>query len=815
MIPRATYRLQLNRDFTFADAEAIVPYLDRLGISHVYASPVTAAQPGSTHGYDVIDPTRINPELGGEAGLRGLAEALRARAMGLVIDIVPNHMSVTGGANIWWNDVLAHGRASRFARFFDVDGDEKILLPFLGSPVRDAIDQGALRLEHRDGRLGLLAHDCDYYPLRDEDQDAGGEDLAALLDRQHYRLAWWRTANDLLNWRRFFTITGLAGVRVEDEVVFEATHQLYFRLHEEGLIDGVRVDHVDGLADPAGYCRRLRERLGPQAWIVVEKILGPGETLRDDWGVDGTSGYDFMEETAALLHDAEGEPALSRHWTGLTGRTADFAPEERLARRQILAWEFEGQLGACVRAFARVAQASPETEALTAASLRRAIEALLQVFPAYRTYGDSEDAGLLGRVRTAAADLVSPGERDVLDQVVDWLGPRGEGEILQEARRRFRQLSAPIAAKAVEDTAFYRYGRLLSRNDVGFDAARFSLAAPDFHRAMANRAACWPMAMLTTATHDHKRGEDVRARLAVLSELPGEWTEAADRWRASNGAGDAGIDPGDEYMVYQMLVGAWPDGLAAGHADALAVFRDRIWAWLEKAVREAKLHSSWTAPDQDYEGACRTWLERLLDPGPSSDFLTELCAFVDRIRPAGEANSLVQTFLRCTAPGVPDCYQGCEFGDLSLVDPDNRRPVDYGARAAALDHPGQSFDAVKQGLLARLLAARRDDPELWRRGGWEPATVAGDRRDHLLAFVRRQGSRAMLGVALLHGAAAIAGSDRRVPSASWWGDTSVKLTGEPLMATDLLRDMPVQLAMMEGRDWRPLLESAAAQAASA
>jgi len=805
MSPCATYRLQFNSSFTFAQAEAIVPYLRDLGISHVYASPVTAAQPGSTHGYDVIDPTRINPELGGEAGFRSLVAALRTNGMGIILDIVPNHMSVTGGANAWWNDVLARGRSSPFAVFFDIDWDDKILLPFLGQPLEAVIAAGNLRLERRDGRLWIVVYGRDLYPVREEDQSGG--DLTSLVERQHYRLAWWRVADHALNWRRFFTITGLAGIRLEEEAVFEATHVLYFRLRAEGLIDGVRVDHVDGLADPAGYCRRLRERLGTEAWILIEKILGRGERLREDWGIDGTSGYDFMEAVSALQHDPAGEAPLAAYWARVSGRPAEFPPEALLARRQVLSWEFEGQLVRCVEAFMRLAATSSEGAGLTRPMLRRAIERLLWVFPVYRTYGDDADADVLAEVRARALHLAAPGEEPVIERVLGWLACAGVGGSMPaaEAARRFRQLSAPIAAKAVEDTAFYRYGRLLSRNDVGFDPARFSMPIGEFHAAIVDRRNLWPGSMLATATHDHKRGEDVRARLAVLSELPEEWIAAAERWREMNGAAADGVDPGDEYLFYQMLVGAWPDGLSFEPADAWRAFRDRQRAGMEKAVREAKLRSSWVQPDAAYEARCRAFIERLLDPGRSPAFLADARHFVGRIARSGEANSLVQVFLRCTAPGVPDCYQGCEFADLSMVDPDNRRPIDFADRIAARQAPPRGFDAVKQGLIARLLDLRRDHAELWAGGSWKPVGVQGPRADHVLAFLRRHDGKAMLGVVALRCAAGVAraGAGRWTPPRDYWGDT--RLAIEDVPAADLFGTLPVHLSIVEAGELKPLL----------
>ena len=722
MIPRATYRLQFHRDFTFADAEAIVPYLDRLGISHIYASPVTTAAPGSTHGYDVVDPTRINPELGGEAGFRRLVASLRAHGMGIIIDIVPNHMGVAGDTNGWWNDVLRHGRNSSYADVFDIDWSRPILLPILGSSLTDALAEGALTLEHHQDRWWLTAYGNRRLPLRDEDQAAADQQpIAALLDSQHYRLASWRTANDELNWRRFFAINELAGVRVEDPAVLDRTHELYFRLHDEGLIDGVRIDHVDGLTDPLGYCRALRARLGDDAWIVIEKILGPGEELSPEWAVNGSSGYDFMEESAALLHHPSGAEPLGHLWHEISGRPAELAPEELLARQQLLAWQFSGQLEFCVDAFAAIAP-----DGITRAMLRRAIERLLWVFPVYRTYGPTppaSDESVRAAVRVRVARHIPPGETPVVDLVLRWLS--GEGSH-SEAVRRFQQLSAPIAAKALEDTAFYRYGRLLSRNDVGFDAGLMALDPAAFHLRMQARAQQWPTAMLTTATHDHKRGEDTRARLAVLSAIPDRWREVVSDWEAMADPLSHGVDCGDRYMLFQALLGAWPSDARELEDGTLG---ERISAWQTKALREAKLRSSWEAPDERYEACCNDLALALID---SPAFVASISSFLGEIGEAAHRNSLVQVALRCTMPGVPDLYQGTEFADLSLVDPDNRRPVDYRARIAALDDP-----PAKMRLIATLLNLRRTHPTLFTQGSYEAAVVDGDAR--LLAFERRHG----------------------------------------------------------------------------
>ncbi|MES3107082.1 malto-oligosyltrehalose synthase [Sphingomonas aurantiaca] len=804
MTPRATYRFQFHKDFTFADAEALVPYLDALGISHVYASPITRARRGSTHGYDVADPTSINPELGGEDAFRSLVAALRARDMGIIIDIVPNHMGVAGGENGWWNDVLARGQASPFARYFDVDWREKLVLPILGDPLAQTIASGALKVEQVDGRYVLEAYGEHRLPLRDEDQaTAASADIAALADRQHYRLASWRVANDELNWRRFFTINDLAGLRVEDPVVFDATHALYFRLYGEGLIDGVRVDHVDGLTDPAGYCRQLRTRLdaiarpadaqpGP-AYIIIEKILADGEPLATDWRVDGTSGYDFMEQVAALLHAVSGAEPLATLWADISRRSAAFALEELRARQELLAWQFDGQRRGCVEAFVALARSTPECDGLTRGMLDRAIERLLWVFPVYRTYGTGDaapaaDAAIRETVRERVAEFVPPGEDAVVDRILAWLAGEGPGDagLAAEAVRKFQQLSAPIAAKAVEDTAFYRYGRLLSRNDVGFDASRMSLDIEAFHAAMIDRARNWPAAMLATATHDHKRGEDVRARLAVLSEIPDLWRTHVERWLDLALPFADGVAPDDSYMLLQTLFGAWPEGLSAADGGGLSDYAERIVAWQEKALREAKLRSSWEAPDPDYERRCHDLARALLDPTRSQAFLEDLTALVAKLAPAAEANSLAQVALRYTVPGVPDLYQGTEAIDLSLVDPDNRRPVDYARLQANLD--GEPL--AKMALIQRLLTLRRDHPALFATGGYDPIAVTGPRADQVIVF-RRVGDRAVLRCVV-----PLRSAERHLDGIGvrdWWGDTALA-SGEPL--ADLLSDRSVSIELL-------------------
>ena len=829
MIPRATYRLQFHAGFTFADAAPLAPYLAGLGISHVYASPITTARAGSMHGYDVIDPAQVNPELGGEGGFRAMVAALRKAGLGVMLDIVPNHMAVGGDDNRFWLDLLEKGEASDYAQFFDIDWrpvdatlQGKVLAPFLGASYADALAQGdvGLKYDEAEDRLFAIAYGTHCFPIRREDYEEtiagdpnslprrfdpnteqGRARLHALLERQNFRLAWWKTAGDEINWRRFFDITELAGVRVERPEVFEIVHGLVFRLYAEGLIDGVRVDHVDGLADPAAYCRTLRRRLSeiePQrptdgspgpAYFVVEKILARGEALSPDWLTDGTTGYDYMNQVAALLHDEAGAAPLGKAWAGVSDRSAKFESEERCARGEILERSFGGQLEGAVRAFHRLAQSDLSTRDLTAGAIRRALMALLGMFPAYRTYGIGvsapiSDAEILARAIGAAEPLAAPGEALVLHRIADWLQAKGPGDsdLKREAARRFQQLSAPVSAKAVEDTAFYRYGRLLSRNDVGSDASRLAASVEDAHAENLERAARFPHAMLTTATHDHKRGEDVRARLAVLSEIPQIWIEHAERWSALNSELGLDVDPGEEYMLYQTLVGAWPLDLATDHVEGLAEFETRVAGWQEKALREGKLRSSWAEPNEGYEQTCRAFLKAVLNPTQSGDFLQSLRRFVDLIAPVGAMNGLVQTALRCTAPGMPDLYQGCEFWDFSLVDPDNRRPVDFIARQAILAETTASAAAakwrdgrIKQALIVEALALRRDMPQVFTGGEYEALEVTGGRAMHVMAFLRRSGADAVMVAVPLRCAEPLLGGDRIAPPATWWEDTAVRL----------------------------------------
>lgn len=876
--PRATMRLQFNAGFTFDDAAALVGYMHRLGISHVYASPILAARAGSAHGYDVVDPTRISDEIGGRAGLERLVAALRRHEMGLILDIVPNHMAVGGDENPWWADVLAKGEASPHACVFDIDWrhpdperDGKVHAPFLGEDYDRALASGTLRLcRDAAGQVWALAHDR-RFPIRDEDLPAifgegtpdaaeadrllaryhepedghepegGPRALHRLLDRQHYRLAWWRTAADEVNWRRFFDIGELAGVRVEDPEVFEATHGLIFELYAAGLIDGLRIDHIDGLADPGGYCRRLRARLDglrdrrPAAaadhppLILVEKILAAGERLPEDWPVEGTTGYDFMAELGGLLHDPSGRMPLRSLWREVTGEPDDPEAEVEAARRQILATAFEADLARTVRAFAALARSRRRDRDLTTAALRRVLTEVVIQVPVYRIYdtGDghdaADDATIAGAIDRARAHVV-PGDRPALERLADWLhggraiegggvdasaeaGQTDEADpdmLRRAALIRFQQLTAPLAAKAVEDTVFYRQAPLLSCNEVGSEPGAPTLSPAAFHQACIDRQRHHPMGLLATATHDHKRGPDNRMRLAVLSEMVEEWSRTVKAWRRMNmpsqvAPSQAALDghtaphPADELMLYQTLIGVWPAGLDATRAarnTAAGEILPRVEAWWRKALREGKRRSNWVEPDTGYEAACLAFLQAIM--GSDSSFPEALDRLVRRITPAAMVNTLAQTVLQLTCPGIPDIYRGSEVRDLSLVDPDNRRPVDHARLAgllaaetepaAALESP-RDHDAAKQAVIARILALRARDPALFLTGDYLPLTVTGPAADHLLAFARvgtatagTQPPHAIILVSRL--------ADRLIPEggaplipAEGWADTLIEIPG--------------------------------------
>ena len=878
--PRATARLQLHAGYTLDDACAQAPYYAALGISHLYLSPISQARSGSTHGYDVIDHQRINPELGGEAALRRLSDTARRHSLGLIADIVPNHMAAHA-SNAWWADVLRHGAQSRHARTFDIDWQPadtalhgKVLLPVLGEPYGESLAAGHIRLIHDSAASAGYAIEAggQHLPLAPgtapagETPDAvcaafdpavpgGAARLHALLERQHYRLAWWRTTPEQINWRRFFEISELVGVRVEDDAVFDAVHALPLQLVREGVLDGLRIDHVDGLASPGAYLRRLRQQLddararntGGAAYLVVEKILAEDETLDARWPVHGTTGYDFMDHAGALLHAPNAQAPLEQFWNTLSG-DARSAPAQLLdARHRMLARHFPVERQGLVRALTHIAQQDLRTRDWTPTAIDRVLTALLAAFPVYRSYAEDggrsvEDKPWCRLALDRAREALGASESDIrlLKQIGAWLaGPQLAGADDQSpALRRFQQLTPPLAAKALEDTLFYRRGPLLSRNEVGSSPTQFALPLAAFHALTRARARSHPHAMLATATHDHKRGEDTRARLAVLSEMPERWRRAAENWIPRLGTTGTPT-PADRYLLLQSLVGAWPLSLSVDDADDVASFLERILQWQEKALREAKLHTSWTDPDAGYEAAARLCVTALQDTDKGQALLRDIAAWTAGIAPAGLVNSLTQTLLRNSLPGVPDLYQGTDLWDFSLVDPDNRRPVDYAARAALLaageagaanagaaraapasrspiatDSSAWRSGAIKLQLIQRCLALRALDPGLFDHGDYLPLSAQGPQAGHVIAYLRRHEGRAVLAVAPHHCALALApyAQDQAAQAARFWDGTLVQLpegvgtlcnvlSGQPVCIdatgriplADLLRDCPVAL----------------------
>lgn len=838
---RATQRLQFHKDFTLDDAVALVPYFASLGISHVYASPLLKARAGSMHGYDVVDPRIINPELGGEPALRRLVNALREQGMGLILDIVSNHMAVGGADNPWWLDLLEWGRRSPYADFFDIQWHSpdpllkgQLLLPFLSTdygtvlqageiPLRFDAEHGLFYIEHyqhvfpvNPGTYGpLLASEenpllddlskrfvaLDQYPQAwerarqaraelaelakdpavasaieqalqryDSSQPEGFERLHNLLEAQHYRLASWRTAGDDINWRRFFDINELGGLRVELPNVFEATHGKIFELISEGLVDGLRIDHIDGLADPRGYCRKLRRRVDSllaerpagtelsHLPIFVEKILGPDESLREDWGVDGTTGYEFMNQVSLLQHDPKGHEPLAELWSRLSERTADFDQEVLEARDLVLHGTLAGDFENVAQSLLQVARSDLMSRDLTLGAIRRALLALVVNFPVYRTYisvcgRSAQDEQFFEQAMQGARTTLGEADWPVLDYLQRWLGgeswrglPRGkQRKLSKNACVRFQQLTSPVAAKSVEDTSFYRSAVLLSRNDVGFHPQHFSAPVEAFHEACRARSESFPDNLLTTATHDHKRGEDTRTRLAVLSECAGWYSEQVERWRqlaVPLKGEENSISAGDELMLYQAMLGSWPLDME-GEA-AFENYAERLVKWQEKALREAKLQSSWSAANEPYERACREFLESILLSPQGLALRQSLGATANRIATNGALNSLAQTLLRMTVPGVPDLYQGTEYWDFTLVDPDNRRPVDYAQRQRTLSQiPSVSEllgawqdGRIKQALISQVLNLRASHAALFSRGHYVPLQVLGTHAEQVMAFAR-------------------------------------------------------------------------------
>ncbi|WP_316190761.1 malto-oligosyltrehalose synthase [Bradyrhizobium sp. SZCCHNS2096] len=897
-IPLATYRLQLTADFNFDAAARVVPYLKALGISHLYASPFMKARKGSTHGYDITDHTKLNPELGGEEGFARLGAALKQNDLGLILDFVPNHVGVHYDDNPWWLDVLEWGQASPHAVSFDIDWDQLpyrarggVLLPIIGSFYGEALERGEIELhydpeegsfscwyfEHRlpiaperyaeilrvivkeagaeqsDAGQRILELASRYHGLRHPNRKeaptfkaalkdiSGGAEIIVkgleayragpdrpaqtlalhhLLERQHYKLGHWRLASSDINYRRFFDVNTLAGLRVEDARTFEAIHRLVKKLMAEGQLHGLRLDHIDGLRDPAQYFQRLRRLIrdarSPAVqplYIVVEKIVCEQEKLPRFVGVHGTTGYEWMNVITQVLIDRKGLEPLDEIWRQISSTSPRLEPVLKEAKRRVLETLLTSEFIVLTRLLARIANGHYSTRDYSEDSLRQALELYVLHFPVYRTYltaasPTAADRAMIDRTIERARAEWFASDGSIFDFLRDALTmdlikrDRRTSHSVPRVRRfalKVQQFTGPMMAKSLEDTSFYRFHRLLALNEVGGDAAATGLSIADFHELMRQRANGWPHGMTATATHDTKRGEDARARLMALTELPNEWTSAVARWKLLNAPNV--VTEGDirapsatfEYMLYQTLVAIWP---AHGHDDALP---ERLQAYALKAAREGKQETSWLNPNEAYEKGLHLFIERMLDRGRSPEFLQSLHTLAKRLALLGALNSLSQVTLKVTMPGVPDFYQGTEFWDLSMVDPDNRRPVDFAARAAALrdvENPDwvdlvQNWPdgRIKLAWTRQLLKLRTEFAAVFTECNYEPLAVSGPHRDHIIAFARRRGRDAAITV-VPRTFAPLTDGGRVWPRAEAF-DATVRIEGYRIAGRERTSELPV------------------------
>lgn len=827
-IPRATYRLQFNEHFKLSDALALVPWLKELGISHIYASPLFRACPHSTHGYDVCDYNELNPEIGTENDFAELADALREQGMGLVLDIVPNHMGIGVPENRWWWDVLTWGRCSPYAEYFDIDWEpadpdlhDKVLVPVLSDGYERELERGAFGIAlHEDAFV--IRHGDHLFPvtppslpeplaemrrqsglgdgitdvLRKLNADVAGMD--ALIRKQHYRLACWQEGTRRLNYRRFFNVNTLAGLRMEDKSVFFDTHALLCAWLKQGWVDGVRVDHPDGLRDPSQYLRRLN-CLAPNAWVVVEKILGPQENLPAAWPVAGTTGYDFMNQVNGLFVDPRGERPLTDFYAGFTGEKAGFEPVRHEKKCLMLKEMFVPEINRLGEMLSQIAATHVRFRSRPKEELRNAMIELAASLPVYRTYVRDQDAAAgkadVAWIERAEADACRRRpdvDAELFGFLRDLLLLRLRGQREAEFVARFQQLTGAVAAKGVEDTAFYCFNRLMSLNEVGGDPGRFGVTPDEFHDFCRCQQLHWPNTMLGTSTHDTKRSEDVRARLNLLSEIPDRWAEAVRRWSAMNARHrrNEWPDRNIEYLLYQTLASAWP------------ITPDRVLAYMEKAAREARQHTSWAQRISAYDAALMRFVTDVMnDP----EFQGDLQHFVEPLVEAGHVNSLAQTLIKLTAPGVPDIYQGCELWDTSLVDPDNRRPVDFQLRTRLLEEmrsltaeearQRRDTGLPKMWLVRQALNLRCKRPRLLDHASrYETLPVQGAKADHAFVFYRTGGVITIVPRLVLGLAGDWADTSVEIPRGEWRNE----LTGEdvaygPTSMAALLRKFPVAL----------------------
>ncbi|MBX9458681.1 MAG: malto-oligosyltrehalose synthase [Rhizobium sp.] len=821
-IPLATYRLQFRDGMTFDRAIGLIPHWNDLGISHLYASPIFRAVTGSTHGYDVTDPNVIDPALGGRDGFLRLSAALHSAGLGLILDIVPNHMAASL-ENPHWHSVLKWGRRSPSAPMFDNHWDQKLSLPILSGSLEEELSAGNARLcWNREKTELVLDHHGSHYPIdpatypvavspahrtdelvrlardaatgdmsalvahlhannRDDYLVSSLPDLITLLERQPWQMIHWRDAANGLSYRRFFEITGLVGVRVEDPAVFDATHALILDLVAEGHVQGLRVDHIDGLADPAGYLDRLRNAIGPDAYLVVEKILEGDEQLPAGWPIQGTTGYEFIADMAGIF--TAPAPELDRGWQAANPEFGEPEAELLRAKRLMIEVNFAGEIGALIRRAREIAEREAPP-GLENDSLPEAVRSLVAGFDVYRTYGTA--AGLLTQDSevlehtfdhlNTAAPALRPAfeflENVLLGQVDD---PSREDASL--FRTRLQHVTGPILAKSLEDTFFYRYNRLIALNEVGGDPIGAIGGVDGFHRRMTIRRATQPHALNATSTHDTKRGEDARARLYAISEAPARWIDSVGEWRRAMSAHGAELpdgpapEPAVEWLLFQSLAGMLPPEFDPAREDDRKAIEARLIPYVEKTLREAKLRSNWSEVNEPYEHAVKAYASAMLASEPlMTRFWSDIGPFVR----TGLINSLSQTLLKLTAPGIPDIYQGTEGADTSLVDPDNRRLPDYGHMSAATNAPSlQDFAATKSWLIRTVLAARRNLQDVFAQGDYIPLETRGPRSGNLVAFARTLEDRAVVVIVPRLVLEAVEGGTLR--SDDYWADTAVIL----------------------------------------
>ncbi len=843
-IPVATYRIQLHADFGFDDAAKIADYLAELGVSHVYCSPYLQAAPGSKHGYDVVDHHKVNTELGGAEAHDRFCKRLGVCRLGQVLDIVPNHMAISGRLNRYWWDVLENGPASRYASFFDIDWQSseeklrnKLLVPVLGEHYGRVIEKGDIQIKRNCGDfvvqyfdnefptsprsvpqiLELAAHETgsDYLAFlcqslrrlprpseldseslaeRYRDKHVIGDLLTKLfeqtpfiaeavdhavkevnrdcdkldqfLEEQNYRLAYWETAKQELVYRRFFDVNTLVGLRMERPQVFAESHAVILNWLQEGVLDGIRVDHPDGLRDPKEYFERLRQR-APNVWIVGEKILEPGEQMRGDWGINGTTGYDFLNEVGGLFVDSANEEKLNQIYRDFTGDSTDYAEVCRDKKHMVLRDLLGSDVNRLTALLNDIFQLHRARRDYTRRDASRVIRELVACFSVYRTYVAPERGEITDDDRRYIEEAVELAKKnrpeldtDLFDFVRDLLTLKVTGELESEFVMRFQQFTGPAMAKGVEDTVFYCYNRLVSLNEVGGDPGRFGISVEDFHRFNCSTQKHFPSTMLASSTHDTKRSEDVRARISLISEIPEEWARVLKEWADFNFPLKTGScpDSNTEYFIYQTMVGAWP------------LTKERLLEYMQKATREAKRKTSWLSPNEQFEKATSGFIEQLYQNAP---FLSSLETFVGKLVHPGRINSLAATLLKMTCPGVPDTYQGTEVWDLSLVDPDNRRPVDYGARRElAAQMKGLSVSQImrhmedgmpKMWTIYQALRVRRERPgSFGAEGSYKPIRARGEYQDSIVAYGR--------------GEDVVAVTPRMVMKVSQgWGETSIPL----------------------------------------